>query len=218
MTLIIALDSLGPDARGLEQASRALCPYTSGFKLGWPNIAGLGDEALRAVRRSCPDKMVVADLKLADIGYTMRLIVDALPSADAYIAHAFPGEQGALDELSSHLRGEGKKLVLVVSMSHPGSREVMDPCLNRLVDVARRVSPWGVVAPATRPWIIGIARRELGPVKILSPGVGAQGAEPGSALRHGADYEIVGRLILGSGDPVEAARRVLEAHARARAP
>lgn len=94
----------------------------------------------------------------------------------------------------------------------------MDPCLGRLIDVARRVSPWGVVAPATRPWVIGIVRRELGPVKILSPGVGAQGAEPGAALRHGADYEIVGRLILGSRDPAEAARRVLEAHARARAP
>ncbi|MEM0002219.1 MAG: hypothetical protein QW211_04935 [Desulfurococcaceae archaeon] len=52
------------------------------------------------------------------------------------------------------------------------------------------------MAPATRPEVIKYIRSKLGTnVKILSPGVGAQGASPGDALCAGADYEIIGRAI-----------------------
>ncbi len=46
------------------------------------------------------------------------------------------------------------------------------------------------------PYIIKMVREKLSSkeitVKIYSPGIGAQGVELGSALKAGADYEIIG--------------------------
>ncbi|MDP8003335.1 MAG: orotidine 5'-phosphate decarboxylase / HUMPS family protein, partial [Caldisphaera sp.] len=67
--------------------------------------------------------------------------------------------------------------------------------------------PWGIVAPATRPEIITYFRKSIGRgIKILSPGIGIQGAKPGEALCHGADFEIVGRYITNAPDPKEATK------------
>jgi len=50
---------------------------------------------------------------------------------------------------------------------------------------------------------------------IISPGVGAQGAPFGSAIRAGADYEIVGRAIYASQDPAAAAHAAVEEQRKA---
>ena len=216
MTLIIALDALGPSVERVSRLARETCGLAAGYKLGWPNLLGAGARVLEAARKGCPGSLVIADLKLADIGYTMSLIAEQIASsADAVIAHSFVGAHGALDELKQALARHGSRLILVATMSHPGAAEAMDPCLDRLLGVARRVSPWGVVAPATRPGLVSKVRRALGGgVKILSPGIGPQGARPGDALRAGADYEIVGRLITGSPDPRGTAERVLREQRR----
>ncbi len=43
---------------------------------------------------------------------------------------------------------------------------------------------------------------------IISPGVRAQGAEPGDAITSGADYEIVGRAIYQSENPKDSAEQI----------
>jgi len=43
---------------------------------------------------------------------------------------------------------------------------------------------------------------------IMSPGVGAQGGEPGDAILAGANFEVVGRRIYESPNPGEAARLI----------
>lgn len=187
-----------------------LCGVVDGFKVGLPLVISHGPRVVHRLRSMCPRGLWVADFKLADIGYTMRLVASTVADyVDAFIAHAFVGVEGALAELKDMLDERGRKLVLVVSMSHPGSREVMDKVFDELLGVASRLGVWGVVAPATRPAMIRRAREALGPgVKILSPGVGAQGARPGDALCAGADYEIVGRAITGAEDPAAAAEEV----------
>jgi len=126
------------------------------------------------------------------------------------IAHAFPGYEGALDGLSRALDSWGLKLAVVVAMSNPGAAETMDPVLPKLVSIARRARAWGLVAPATRPRAVAEARRLYPEAFIMSPGVGAQGAPPGSALAAGADAEIVGRAITLAGDPLEALEELAE--------
>lgn len=202
----MALDRPG----GYEELVGKLCSRVDGFKLGLPLLMARGPGYAGLLRRRCRDALWVADLKLADIGYVMRLTAGLVAEhVDAVIAHGFVGVEGALGELKDYLDSLGKRLVVVASMSHPGAREAYDHALPRILETLERLRPWGVVAPATRPGVVGIVRRRLGPgVAIMSPGVGAQGAEPGSALCAGADYEIVGRAITGSGDPVEAAERI----------
>ena len=56
-----------------------------------------------------------------------------------------------------------------------------------------------------------IAIREvIGDLKILSPGVGAQGGKASDAISAGADYVIVGRAIYGSEDPRASAEAFAE--------
>ncbi len=209
MGLLVALDwfdSQNDAARLVD----GLCSIVDGFKLGLPLLLSMGVRSARRLRSLCSRALWVGDMKLADIGSTMKLAARSVEGLfDAIIAHSFVGRRGALDELKEYLDSTGTKLVLVVAMSHPGSIEVYDAVLDKALKVAEELRPWGVVAPATRPSIIREARRRLPWATILAPGVGVQGARPGDALCAGADYEIVGRLITRSPDPVGEARRVL---------
>jgi len=161
---------------------------------------------------SASSKPLIADLKLADIGDIMTYVVEALADAgvSAVISHAFVGRRGALDVLVRKSEELGVKPILVVSMSHPGSTEFIDKHLSEFVNLALELRVWGVVAPATRGEVISRVRELAGKeLKIFSPGIGAQGAEPGSAICYGADYEIVGRAVTNSPNPREALERIV---------
>ena len=213
MGLIVALDS--PD-HGFEGLVEDLCGIVDGFKLGLPLLMGRGPGYAAALRSRCREGIWIADLKLADIGHVMKLATSlVVDHVDAVIAHGFVGVKGALGELKEFLDSRGKKLIVVASMSHPGAEEVYDKALSLILDAIEELGPWGVVAPATRPHVIASIRGRLGPrVAIVSPGIGAQGAEPGAALCAGAGYEIVGRLIVSSPDPRSATLAVREAQRR----
>ena len=219
MTLIVALDP-GPGverSRAYEWARRICAevkPYAAGFKVGLPALLKIGVERLKGVLSDCHAELMIADLKLADIGYIMSLVADELLNMgfNAVIAHAFTGYKDALENLSDTLRGRGK-LITVAAMSHKGSEEIMDKVVEDLLDVSVKAGAWGVVMPATRPKLIGFGKKRG--LTILSPGIGVQGAEPGTALCSGADYEIVGRSITGSPNPGEAARKIVEAQREA---
>lgn len=184
------------------ESVKSLCGLVGGFKLGLPFLALYGPRGFSEVRRSCGEGLVIADFKLADIGHVMRLVVEAVSGyIDAVIAHSFVGVEGALRDLKEFLDSVGLKLILVYNMSHPGALETMAPCRERLRRVISSIKPWGVVAPATRPEEVKEARNLFPWAKILSPGVGAQGAKPGTALCAGADYEIIGRMLAYSRDP-----------------
>ncbi|RUM47143.1 MAG: orotidine 5'-phosphate decarboxylase [Hyperthermus sp.] len=209
MGLIVALDSLSAELSAAMVES--LCDIVDGFKVGLPLVLSHGVGHVSLIHGICPRRLWVLDFKLADIGHVMvESVKPLLPFVDAVIAHSFVGYRGALGVLKEFLDREGKRLVLVAAMSHPGSVEVYDKVLGSIVGVVERVEPWGLVAPATRTRIIRLLRERLGEeLVILAPGVGFQGAEPGEALCAGANYEIVGRLITRSQQPPAAARDVI---------
>ena len=206
MTLILALDRVDRPEPLVEN----LCNVVSGFKIGLPLILRHGVDVACRLRRICPSALWIADLKLADIGPVMVSTVSPLlDCVDAIIAHAIVGIDGALGELKQFLDSRGKRLILVVAMSHPGAMNLYNRLFRENLMVAKTLKVWGIVAPATSPAIVTEARRALPNVVIFSPGVGIQGAKPGQALCAGANYEIVGRLIVESENPIEAATNVL---------
>ncbi len=144
-------------------------------------------------------RYTIADFKLADVGHVMSIVMERLAQAGvrAVIAHAFVGWEGALKEASLKARELGLDLYLVVSMTHKGFD---DSKLYDFIKLAYKADAKGLVAPATKPWIIRKTRRWWNR-EIISPGIGPQGARPCDAIRAGADYEIVGRLITQSEDP-----------------
>ncbi len=215
MALIVALDPpMAVDPyEWIYVRYTQLKDVVEGFKIGLPALIRLGIDRVSTIFKDYGG-FLIADLKIADIGDIMSLSIEILASHgfNAVIAHGFVGVEQALDMASRRCRDLGMKLILVVSMSHNGSKEFIDKHLDELIDIARGIGSWGVVAPATRPQIIRRIRMRYDSteLKILSPGVGVQGAEPGIALCSGADYEIVGRAITSSINVRESALKIRE--------
>lgn len=202
--LILALDVYERE-RALEIAEETR-DYLWAIKVNWPLIIGSGVEIIRELKKRT-DLPIIADLKLADIPNTNRLVARRIfaEGADYIIVHGFAGRDsvGAVME-------EGD-VIIVVEMSHPGAKEFIQPVTDELIDLANELRPFGVIAPATRPERIAYIRSRLEEgIKILTPGVGAQGGSAGEALKAGADFIIVGRSIYASENPRESARKIAE--------
>ena len=200
--MILALDVTSGE-RALSLAA-SLRPYFDAIKIGYPLILAAGLGVVKEIACLAP---VIADLKVADIPNTNRLICQAAFQAGAsgVIAQAFPGKDSLLACAESAAEHEAD-LYVVTEMSHPGAETFMAPQAERMARLAAEVGAAGVVAPATRPERIRLIRSIIGERTIISPGVGAQGGSASAALEAGADYIIVGRSIYGAEDPEEAAK------------
>lgn len=204
--LILALD-----VESWDKAHR-IASETEGLfdaiKVGYPLMLSAGLSVIKELSNIAP---VIADLKIADIPNTNRLICDRLFRADAQgvIAHAFTGRDSleACVEVAGRYNGE---VYAVTEMSHPGALEFMAPLAERMVLLALDAGASGIVAPATRPERIRTLRRIAGGLTIISPGVGAQGGSLRDALDAGADYAIVGRSVYESANPRAAAEALLD--------
>lgn len=209
--VIIALDPPPNIRSGLEWGLNIVSETSdlvSGYKIGLPLL--LKTRFIEELTASIPvEKLVIADFKLADIGDVMLLAIRELAERgfNAFIVHGFVGWSSGLEFVSRFTAESGFKLITVISMTHPGSGEFIDKHFEELVELTIKSSAWGCVIGANKPDYIARARnvfRENGvDVKILSPGIGVQGVKPGSALKHGADYEIVGRAVTWSDKPRE---------------
>ncbi|WP_297069302.1 orotidine-5'-phosphate decarboxylase [Thermococcus sp.] len=202
--LVLALDVYEKET-ALKVAGET-ARYLWAIKVNWPLILGSGLGVIGELKRET-GLPIIADLKLADIPNTNRLIASRVfrAGADYIITHGFVGRDSvrAVMELG--------EVIMVTEMSHPGAREFLQPSTDGLIEMANELEPFGIVAPATRPERVSYIRRKLDKsIKILTPGVGAQGGSVHKVLRAGADYIIVGRSIYTSESPRESARRIYE--------
>jgi orotidine-5'-phosphate decarboxylase len=202
--LILALDVTSRE-RAMSLV-KMLENYFDAIKVGYPLILATGLEIVREISAYAP---VIADLKIADIPNTNRLICEAAleAGAEGLIAHAFPGSdslRACVDSAACY----GAKVYAVTEMSHPGAEEFMAPLAEKLASLAIDAGADGVVAPATRPERISLVRSIVGDKIIISPGVGVQGGSARDALEAGADYLIVGRSVTSSEDPIASSERI----------
>jgi orotidine-5'-phosphate decarboxylase len=152
---------------------------------------------------------VICDFKVADIPNTVKLIVENAVSrgASAVIVHAFTGD----DSLKAAVEAAGDaEIYAVTEMSHPGAKMFTAQHAEEMARLGVECGAKGFIAPATRPDRIAAIRSVVGDLKILSPGVGAQGGKASDAIKAGATYAIVGRSIYGSDDPKSAAEAFAE--------
>ncbi|NOZ82439.1 MAG: orotidine-5'-phosphate decarboxylase [Euryarchaeota archaeon] len=196
--LILALD--------VEDAGRALevctqvAEHVDAVKVGYPLVLRSGMQVVRRLAELLP---VIADFKVADVPHVCAAIARIARDAGAsyIIAHGFTGYE------SVRACAEVLPVFVVADMSHAGAEEFITPVSE---EVARRCLSiaTGIVAPATRLESLRRLREIAGEKVIISPGVGAQGAAPGSAILAGADYEIVGRAIYSADNPARAAAEI----------
>jgi orotidine-5'-phosphate decarboxylase len=202
--LILALDETDIDkALGIANEVKR---QVDAIKINWPLVLSGGPEMITKLSRLAP---VICDFKVADIPNTNRLIAEEAfrRGASGIIVQGFAGHDSAKAVVDV---AKGKDVFIVTEMSHPGGREFTAPMADQLAKLAMEVGASGVIAPATRPERIAHVRFIIGELLILSPGVGAQGGSASDAIRHGADYVIVGRGIYGDPDPRAAASKVVD--------
>jgi orotidine-5'-phosphate decarboxylase len=202
--LIVALDV--PDVGRAREIEAAVRGSIDAIKVSWPLVLAGG---LGVIREFSEHGYVLADLKVADIPNTSRLIVEPTVRAGAsgVIAHGFAGE----DSVQACVEAAGKADVFVVTeMSHPGGAEYTSKFAEEFARLAVRAGAAGIIAPATRPDRVKALRGIVGPRLILAPGVGAQGAKASEAIAAGADAIIVGRAITEAKDPARAAQEIVK--------
>ena len=173
------------------------------IKVGRPLEMQAGYKIISEIKKAS-QLPVVYDGKIADIPYISssiaRIAYEA--GADAVIVHGFVGQ----DVIKSILDLNMGDVIVVISMTHQGSSQYIDFAAKNMADMVNALGVNGVVLPATKPdltsCLVSILKEN---VYIMSPGIKAQGAEVGDAIKAGADYEIIGRAIYNAPNPKEKA-------------
>lgn len=207
----------------LRDTQHSICAV----KINLQTLILLGLEGVKKIIREAHNfgLPVIMDCKMNDVGNSNVKFAEVLFNVgfDALIANPFVGWKGALQPVFELSRREGKGVILLVYMSHPGADEgygqiVLDPSCNKptpqyrvFAEKALRWGADGAVVGATRPEKVGevyeILREE---VPIYSPGVGVQGGSAIEALKAGASYLIIGRSIIMSNNPERTVKRFKE--------
>jgi orotidine-5'-phosphate decarboxylase len=204
--IILALD-VDSKEKALEICGE-VADFVDAIKVGYPLVLKTGLSIVGELKQF--KKPIITDFKVADIPIISqgicRAAVDA--GADYVIVHGFVGE----DVVKAC--SEAAKIFVVAEMSHPGATDFMADNAEGIAGIARKHAV-GIVAPATRPERITELRNAVGDLIIISPGVKAQGASVGDAIRAGADFEIIGRGIYEAPDPRSAAEEYSRSARRA---
>lgn len=170
----------------------------------------------RYIQKNYPEIPIILDAKRGDIGNTNeqygRYAFEYL-QVDAITLHPYQG----LRALTPFERYEDKGLIVLVKTSNPESAELQDLELagggrvwekvaREVVERDRGKGQWGVVVGATHPKELVLARKIVGGMIVLVPGVGAQGARIEEVLNketsQGSDMIInASRSILQAEDP-----------------
>ncbi|WP_337859809.1 orotidine-5'-phosphate decarboxylase [Ferroplasma sp.] len=164
------------------------------IKVNWPVIL---ENGIKIVRDLSKYSSVICDFKLADIDNTVSLITEKVREHGAYgiISHSFTG----LNSLKAVVKSAKEmKVFSVVSMSQ---ESYLDNITEELINTSKEAGVYGLVAPGNRPYYLKKVKELSGDLKIISPGVGAQGGNITEAILLGADYVIIGRSIYNSPDP-----------------
>ncbi|MDI9610791.1 MAG: orotidine-5'-phosphate decarboxylase [Archaeoglobales archaeon] len=202
--LILALDV--EERRIAFKIAEELGDLVDRFKVNYPLILSSG---IGVISELSEIKPVIADLKIADVPHISAKIAEIAfrNDAKAVIAHGFAGSD-SLKAVFNVAKRFGGELYVVTELSSPGGEEFMNKFSLEIVKKAKEIGCQGLIAPATRIERLREIKEVAGEMKILCPGVGAQGGSL-EALRF-ADGIIVGRSIYEAENPRKEAKKLRE--------
>jgi orotidine-5'-phosphate decarboxylase len=178
--------------------------YVDAVKVGYPLILSAGIEIIPKLAGIKP---VIADFKIADVPHVSARIAEIAynSGSSAVVVHGFAGSDTikAILEVAGKHRGE---VYVVTELSSKAEFSIS----SRIVEIAKKLGCNGIVAPATRAEKVSELRKIAGSLKILSPGIGAQGGEVEKVVKAGADFLVVGRSIYLAESPKNAAKELAE--------
>lgn len=217
--LIVALDlaSAAAAEQVVTRLGDSVTFYKIGYQLGYAGGLGLAQELARAGKR------VFLDLKLHDIANTVARGVESVARLGATFltVHAYPQTMRAA--VAAKAGSDLRILAVTVLTSYDdhdlaeaGYRLSVEDLVGERAQQAQQIGVDGLVcAPAEA----GPLRLMLGSGMLLvTPGIRPAGAAandqkrittPGQAVSAGADYLVVGRPVVESPDPKQAAEAIV---------
>ncbi len=205
--LILALDvSDGKEALGLV---RKLSPYVDLFKVGPILFLREGKDIISQIRKL--GKEVFLDLKFHDIPATVQRSVESARELGVYslTVHA----SGGKEMLSAAASVKDRPRIWAVTVL---TSENADP--SEVVRRARLARECGLDGVIASPHEIKDIKNACGKdFTVVTPGVRFEPnarddqkrvASPSAAVSAGADFIVVGRPIIQSGDPLAAAKKI----------
>ena len=172
-------------------------------------VYALGYEGLREIVEKIHegDSLALLDIKLSDIGSTIDAglyWIDRL-GFDAVTFSPFPGYENGVDAVYRWSEEKQKGIFALCRMSNPGTHDyqsrVMDgeKFYKRLARDAFEHGSNGYVVGCTASEELKEIREIIGEeTLILSPGLGAQGGDPETALRYGTNEKGEGLIVSSS--------------------
>jgi orotidine-5'-phosphate decarboxylase len=216
--LILALDV--PSAEEAKHLMSQVGPHVSFVKIGLELFSATGPDIVRwAVREG---KQVFLDLKLLDIGETVRRTTAAVAALGASLLTVHASSK-VLRAAVEGRGSSGMKIIAVTVLTNSaesdleelGIQESMSDTVLRRGKLAIACGADGLVAGGSH---VELLRMKLGtgPL-IVTPGIRPTGSSPDDqinvmtptrALKAGANYLVVGRPIRDAEDPGAAAQAI----------
>ena len=190
----------------IEATANLVCAYKFNFAFYEAmDIAGI--EALKQTLSYVPGGIpVIGDAKRGDIGNTAKAYAKAIfenYNFDATTVNPYLG----FDSIEPFIRYEDKGVFILCRTSNAGATDFQSlSCDVKGINhplfevVAQKANRWnthgniGLVIGATYPEELKVIRQSHPDMPILIPGVGAQGGDLSSAVRHGVNTE--GKLAI----------------------
>lgn len=216
--------------REAETLVRQLAGRVGLFKVGLELFIRSGPDLVRWVQSEGAGGIFL-DLKLHDIPATVARAMEGIVDLQVALATVHCGESPRMLEAAVRA-SRGRTAVLGVTVltsvgnddlhqagTAPELADDMTALVQRRARIARDAGCAGVVCSG---WEAPAIKQELGPdflavtpgIRPAWEGVGAHDQRrvmtPTQAVRHGADYIVIGRPIREAADPAAAARRVAD--------
>ncbi|MCW4048665.1 MAG: orotidine-5'-phosphate decarboxylase [Candidatus Bathyarchaeota archaeon] len=206
------------EAKGESEGIKEFClkviesvtPYAPVIK---PNaqflVYALGYDCLKEIVDKIHEggSLGLLDIKLSDIGSTMDAglyWIDRL-GFDAVTFSPFPGYENGVDAVYKWAEKKDKGIFALCRMSNPGTHDYQSRLMDgekfykRLARDAFNHGSNGYVVGCTASEELGDIREIIGEeCIILSPGLGAQGGDPVTALSYGTNSKGEGLLVSSS--------------------
>ncbi len=217
--LIAALDV--PDAEAARALARRLSGHVGMLKVGSQLFTAAGPGLVREL--VAHGERVFLDLKFHDIPNTVAGAVESAARLGVSLldVHGLGGR--AMIEAAARVRGEAGLLAITILTSHDQATLAEIGLAGTTADSVRRLARLAQAGGATgvvcSPQEVGLVREACGTgFLIVTPGIRPAGAAlgdqariatPGTALRAGADYLVVGRPVAAAADPAAAADAIV---------
>ena len=204
--IIVALDLPPAEAAKLVKALEPAEGRIAAYKIGSINALEIGVKETVAELRQFTKLPIIYDHQkgCTDIPEIVARQVEIVAEggADSFIAVPLGAGGKSLELFVDACKRKKIVPIALLEMTHPGANDFLaENAARKVFEKAVALGVEYFVAPATEPEKIREYKDWGESIKIMSPGIGAQGGSAREAVAAGTDYPIVGRQISQAENP-----------------